>query len=113
VVYWVCFEWIKNRMKPVLPTRDFLINFVSGAASGSVAATLTIPVDVMKTRRQMYIHSHTTTYPITTRGIFSKIVSEEGFLALFNGLVPRLAKVAPACAIMISSYEFFKKMLVS
>jgi len=25
-----------------------------------------------------------------------------------SGLTPRIIKVAPACAIMISSYEFFK-----
>jgi solute carrier family 25 protein 39/40 len=28
---------------------------------------------------------------------------------LFPGLVPRLVKVAPACAIMISSYEYGKR----
>ena len=29
------------------------------------------------------------------------------------GLLPRLMKVAPACAIMISTYEFFKNYFIS
>ena len=37
-----------------------------------------------------------------------KIVKNEGFGGLFVGLIPRLLKVAPACAIMIGSYESFK-----
>ena len=38
------------------------------------------------------------------------IYQEEGTAGLFRGWVPRMLKVAPACAIMISSYEVGKKM---
>ena len=38
--------------------------------------------------------------------IMQKVVSKHGIIA---GLVPRVAKIAPACAIMISSYKAFKK----
>lgn len=38
------------------------------------------------------------------------IWKEEGVAGLFRGWVPRTLKVAPACAIMISSYEVGKKM---
>lgn len=27
---------------------------------------------------------------------------------IFTGMVPRVAKIAPACAVMIGSYEYFK-----
>ncbi|XP_043546281.1 solute carrier family 25 member 40 isoform X2 [Chiloscyllium plagiosum] len=40
--------------------------------------------------------------------IMERIVTESGFRGLFVGLLPRLMKVAPACAIMISSYEYGK-----
>lgn len=40
------------------------------------------------------------------------IVQEEGFGGLFKGIVPRTVKVAPACALMIASYEFFKQLFL-
>lgn len=36
-------------------------------------------------------------------------MSEHGYGGLYTGLVPRVAKIAPACAIMIGSYEFCKE----
>jgi solute carrier family 25 protein 39/40 len=46
--------------------------------------------------------------PSSTRDILLKIYRERGFRGLFAGIVPRIIKVAPACAIMISTYEFGK-----
>jgi solute carrier family 25 protein 39/40 len=39
-------------------------------------------------------------------------VEEEGMRGLVKGIVPRTAKVAPACALMIASYEFFKQLFL-
>lgn len=36
-----------------------------------------------------------------------------GVSGLFAGLIPRLAKVAPACAIMIASFEYGKSFFYS
>ncbi|XP_063268848.1 probable mitochondrial glutathione transporter SLC25A40 isoform X6 [Prinia subflava] len=58
----------------------------SGAASGSIAAVTTQPFDVVKTHRQTQLWNSETLKSIT----------------------PRLFKVAPACAIMISTYEYGK-----
>ena len=41
--------------------------------------------------------------------IARELLADQGGRALFSGLTPRLLKVAPACAIMISSYEFCKE----
>lgn len=38
-----------------------------------------------------------------------EIVSAQGARGLFAGLIPRILKVAPACAIMIASYEHCKR----
>lgn len=37
-----------------------------------------------------------------------RLYSSQGLRGVFSGLGPRLAKVAPACAIMISSFEYGK-----
>ena len=44
----------------------------------------------------------------TTRGMLLQIYTQQGVKGLFAGLVPRLAKVMPACGIMIASYEYAK-----
>lgn len=44
----------------------------------------------------------------TTIEVFRKIYREHGWRGLFTGTVPRLVKVSPACAIMISSFEYGK-----
>lgn len=46
--------------------------------------------------------------PKSTIEVFKEIYSRHGIRGLFAGTVPRLIKVAPACAIMISSFEYGK-----
>ncbi|KAI8596322.1 mitochondrial carrier domain-containing protein [Dissophora ornata] len=115
-IYWMGYEDIKKRIiswdlgnhpqKPVL--NEFEIAFASGALSGMVAATLTTPFDVAKTRRQVDLMQ-----PVHTKiiSLMRAIVQEEGYRGLWRGLTARVAKVAPSCAIMISSYEIGKKAL--
>lgn len=40
---------------------------------------------------------------------FVSIVKEEGFLALYNGLVPNYAKVIPTMAVSFWVYEVLKE----
>ncbi|PWN27415.1 mitochondrial carrier [Jaminaea rosea] len=89
---------------------EFGIAFVSGATSGSVAAVFTQPFDLLKTRQQARQQEHSSSSSAVTRGSrtmqgLKTIVAEEGWKGLFRGLSPRMAKVAPACGIMIGSYE--------
>ena len=80
------------------------VAFVSGAISGTTAALLTSPFDVMKTRRQaVAMHGHSTksaTFPLMLH-----IIRTEGVSALYAGIMPRIAKIAPACGIMIGCFE--------
>ncbi|KAJ9665952.1 Carrier protein, mitochondrial [Coniosporium apollinis] len=103
-------------------TATLVDSFVAGAVSGAVAAFVTTPFDVGKTRQQVLKHSGAES---RSRGVDKKhvrpedrsmprflwhILKEQGMGGLFKGWAARCLKVAPACAIMISSYEIGKKM---
>jgi len=97
-------------------------SFTAGATAGAVAALVTTPFDVGKTRQQIARHAKGDG---KSKGTLSKqtlpedrsmprflwhIFKTEGMSGLFKGWAARCMKVAPACAIMISSYELGKKM---
>lgn len=86
------------------------MTFISGALSGTIASLVTSPFDVLKTRRQVFTPSKTCSpaalaHPASTMPLLQHIVKTEGWKALFAGVVPRTAKVAPACGMMIAAYE--------
>lgn len=100
--------------------RDTLVDsFIAGAASGGVAALVTTPFDVGKTRQQVTRHMGDAANKAaqTTRPedqamprFLLHIYREQGLPGLFRGWAARCLKIAPACAIMISCYEFSKRM---
>ncbi|KAI1418898.1 mitochondrial carrier domain-containing protein [Xylaria sp. FL1777] len=98
-------------------------SFTAGASSGAIASMVTMPFDVGKTRTQVYRDSAKKT---TTSGgqalapeesnmvrLLWHIFRTEGVAGLWTGWIPRTLKVAPACAIMISSYEVGKRVFRS
>ena len=104
----------------------FVDSFLAGAGSGAIAAFVTTPFDVGKTRQQVYHHAGDDAPSVVAAKEFTKqgkpipeelsiprflyhIFREEGMAGLFRGWAARCLKIAPACAIMISSYEVGKK----
>lgn len=100
-------------------TETLVDSFIAGAGSGAVAAFVTTPFDVGKTRQQV-LHHTKEELSSASRSIRPEeksmprflwhIFQEQGASGLFRGWTARCLKVAPACAIMISSYEVGKKM---
>ena len=109
----------------------FVDSALAGAVSGAIAALVTTPFDVGKTRQQVITHASdissqnsSTKAGISSAKLTNGITPEErimprfiyhiwkteGLPGLFRGWAARCLKVAPACAIMISSYELGKKM---
>lgn len=106
---------------------EFAVAFVSGAVSGSIAAVVTHPFDLVKTRLQAAATNSFSQPRLSaslrdsaaglgsgSAGVFRamrQIVQQEGIPGLFRGLSPRTAKVAPACGVMIASFEVVGRLL--
>lgn len=81
-----------------------------------VAAFITAPFDVVKTHKQiefgekvLYASEPVKSLPQTdTVAALQRIFRTSGIKGLFAGVLPRVIKVAPACAIMITSFEYGK-----
>ncbi|KAL8835004.1 MAG: hypothetical protein Q9170_003494 [Blastenia crenularia] len=137
-IYWWGYEAVRNRLKDLrypsfgqeqsfAPRHDenhsatFVDSFIAGATSGAVASVVTTPFDVGKTRQQVLEPEDRNRTPRSDKGALRPeersmprflyhIWKTEGTPGLFRGWAARCLKVAPACAIMISSYEIGKKM---
>lgn len=115
-IYWLNYETIKRIFSNSQQTFSF--HLAAGAVAGSTAAFFTIPFDVVKTHRQIEmgekeIYSDKPIRSSTTWTIIQRIYSQSGIKGLFTGLTPRLVKVAPACAIMIATFEHGKHFFQS
>jgi len=101
-------------------TTTLIDSFLAGASSGAFAALITTPFDVGKTRQQVVKYTASSTDSHAVNAIRPEeqsmprflwhIFKTQGTAGLFTGWAARCLKVAPACAIMISSYEIGKKM---
>ncbi|KAL3838363.1 hypothetical protein ACJIZ3_022954 [Penstemon smallii] len=78
-----------------------------GALSGGLAAVLTTPFDVMKTRMMTAPPGR----PITLTMVAISIVRREGPLGLFKGAVPRFFWIAPLGAMNFAGYELARKAM--
>ncbi|CAE6031710.1 unnamed protein product [Arabidopsis arenosa] len=78
-----------------------------GAVSGGIAAVVTTPFDVMKTRMM----TATPGRPISMSMVVVSILRNEGPLGLFKGAVPRFFWVAPLGAMNFAGYELAKKAM--
>jgi len=125
MIYWFNYETFRAYLVQSNITVDSYATFACGALAGSIAATLTTPADVVKTLRQIELgrskylpnsgcvicsltYINQSAQSTKTLSILLHVLRVEGSKGLFAGLVPRLLKVAPACAIMITSFERLK-----
>ncbi|KAB1218045.1 S-adenosylmethionine mitochondrial carrier protein [Morella rubra] len=77
-----------------------------GALSGGLAAVVTTPFDVMKTRMMT---AHGRSLPMSIVAI--SILRREGPLGLFKGSIPRFFWIAPLGAMNFAGYELARKAM--
>ena len=116
IFYWVGYEYLKHELLSNQQDQQYsaLVPFISGSISGAAAAVLTNPLDVVKTHMQVGLGESLEGHARelgkgSLFDVMRKVVAEYGVVGLYAGLIPRVAKIAPACAIMITSYESFKE----
>ncbi|XP_022126566.2 solute carrier family 25 member 40 isoform X1 [Pieris rapae] len=116
-IYWTTYEKTKRIFdKPDSEKNTFLFNFFCGSVAGSMAAFVTLPFDVIKTHQQIelgekeiYTDGKTRQRASNMKDIAKTIYRNHGIKGLFTGFLPRIFKVAPACAIMIATFEYGKQ----
>ncbi|CAM0950563.1 unnamed protein product [Alopecurus aequalis] len=79
-----------------------------GALSGGLAAVVTTPFDVMKTRMMTAPPGS----PVSMQLIVFSILRNEGPLGLFKGAIPRFFWIAPLGAMNFAGYELAKKAMI-
>ncbi|KAG8380416.1 hypothetical protein BUALT_Bualt06G0013100 [Buddleja alternifolia] len=78
-----------------------------GALSGGLAAVLTTPFDVIKTRTMTAPQGR----PVTLSIVAFSILRREGPLGLFKGAIPRFFWIAPLGAMNFAGYELARKAM--
>ncbi|KAK8928795.1 hypothetical protein KSP39_PZI017537 [Platanthera zijinensis] len=78
-----------------------------GALSGGIAAFVTTPFDVMKTRMM----TAPLGVPLSMQAVAFTILRQEGPLGLFRGAVPRFFWIAPLGAMNFAGYELARKAM--
>ncbi|XP_037723895.1 solute carrier family 25 member 40 isoform X3 [Drosophila subpulchrella] len=128
--YWAAYEAMKRAFGVAEPS--FLFSFFTGAVSGAVATFVTMPFDLITTHTQIELGQdvlyeevaagtgaaagtgggpRTQPSAMAKPSMFSRlrhIHRQQGVRGLYVGVVPRMLRVVPACAIMISTFEYSK-----
>lgn len=108
-IQWVLYEKLKGYLRTRDPSsHDWLNYFMAAAGSKLLAATLTYPHEVLRTR----LREQSASAPgqaVKYRGLLQAarlIVKEEGAVALYGGMTAHMMRVVPNSAIMFFCYEF-------
>lgn len=83
-----------------------------GSASGSVAAALTTPLDVLKTRLMLGNDRDGKPYK-NVRDVYTKMLQHEPYRNFWSGLQPRVFWITLGGFVFFGSYEESKKLLRS
>ncbi|XP_046711092.1 mitochondrial 2-oxodicarboxylate carrier isoform X3 [Silurus meridionalis] len=93
------------------PHLEFMRKFAIGLLSGTISSCVNIPFDVAKSRIQ---GPQPVPGEIKYRSCFQTmalVYREEGYLALYKGLIPKIMRLGPGGAVMLLVYEYVSDWL--
>lgn len=92
-----------------------LVTLLNGALAGTLAQTISYPLDLVRRRLQVQGFSSDISFGDKHyRGVtdaFKTIYKEEGVIGFYRGLVPNFIKVVPAISVSFYVYETMKQLL--
>jgi len=100
--------WSKFQHHPVSPWQAA----ICGSIAGGIAAAVTTPMDVIKTRLMLGHDAKGILYksPID---VLRRVFAEERGITLFSGVGPRVMWISIGGSVFFGAYEAFKKLLVN
>jgi len=106
MIYFGFYHTVKNKVPQASDSRlEFLRKVGIGLTAGTLGCCVNIPFDVAKSRIQ---GPQPVPGEVKYRGtarVIAMVYREEGFLALYKGLVPKIMRLGPGGAIMLLVYE--------
>jgi solute carrier family 25 phosphate transporter 23/24/25/41 len=106
------YEVLRKYFTPPGETSPKSINkLICGALAGSIAQTITYPLDVLRRRMQVTTMKNVNYKYRNTLHAVRVIIAEEGIRGLYKGMIPNYLKVAPAIGVSFWSYELCKDIL--
>jgi len=103
------YDQVKETLTPVLGT-GMVLNMSSSATAGVVAATLTLPFDMLKTRIQKQVAGPDGTLPYkNTLDCARQILAKEGPMAFYKGWMTFCIRVAPHAIVTLLTMDTMNK----
>lgn len=112
IIYGVSQFWIYERLRhitkktPFLKDHKNLSTFLSGAMAGSTATTITMPVDVVRTR--LIAQDVNKGYTSGSKAIVT-ILREEGIRGCYRGLTSSIIQIGPMMGSNFMFYRLFSR----
>lgn len=82
-----------------------------GSFSGGIAAALTTPLDVIKTRLMLGADRHGVRYD-GARDVVNRLLNEEGATVLLSGIQPRVMWISIGGFVFFGAYETYRSILM-
>jgi len=107
----MCYETLKSLVKVHLnPNPTTMQLLFCGGVAGTVAQTITYPLDVLRRKMQMQGFGEHPVYG-TTWNCIKTVYRKEKIYGLYRGLIPNYLKVVPSISISFVVYERVKTFL--
>ncbi|KNC76371.1 hypothetical protein, variant [Sphaeroforma arctica JP610] len=112
-IWWATYGFVQDKLNNRVLTCEedrqtyrVPVQAFCGMSAGMTAATLTNPLDVIKTRIQ------TSSKKLTVATAVRQLISTEGVMGFSNGMTAKVMNSAPVSVLMISVYDLVKRLSV-